>query len=420
MAYINAYKLKGAGGGTQDYGFLVDQLEIRKNQLEADGNLSPGDYDLLTKMARQLYTNPGLTPAQRSNISVKISDYESQAKVKTIKDNGSVDRLNRDIKDTKMEAQSLTIGTPENFLRANAATEKIRVDKLQNEADRLDASFDDSSKVRDELDVARLDYLDALQALDDVQKKNPKSNYAAYAVTNSYGEVVSMEVKKVGTVSGYIPTNGTYGGLPLYGKINRVNESGKNVFSIGGQNFIEGKDIVTGPDGVSTVKKLTLEGSAKKGSNITVNVGTTEVGLPTLRSQNEVRRGGWAEGQNGTLYQRGEDGNYTKYVNQTKEQLGLKDGDAFRLSTTTEQSIAPYTMKTIDPVSDNVPPPMPPAPATSTAAIPTETTPALAPASKGRPNTGGAPTERAPSDAQGLASRVTGGVKSFFGSLFGR
>jgi hypothetical protein len=30
-----------------DYGFLVDKLDIKRNQLESDGKLSPGDYDLL-------------------------------------------------------------------------------------------------------------------------------------------------------------------------------------------------------------------------------------------------------------------------------------------------------------------------------------------------------------------------------------
>jgi len=417
MPYINAYKLKGSGG-TQDYGFLVDQLDIKKNQLEADGMLSPGDYAVLTDMARKLYTNPGLTPAQRSNVQVKISDYQSKSKLQTLKDTNDIQRLNRDVKDTKMTAKSLAVNNPAMFLKANADAEKAKIDRLTNMIDQTENAMGDATKYYDERDQAMLDYQDALQAQNDVETKNPQSNYATYMVTNSYGEVVDIKVGKVGTVSGYIPTNATYGGLQVYGKINLVNDSGKNVFSIGGQNFVEGKDIVTGPDGATSVKKLTLEGTSK-GGGITVNAGKVEIATPTLRAQNEVRRGGWAEGQSGVLYQKGEDGNYTKYINQTKEQLGLKDGDLMKLGTSTEQSILPYATKTVDSMADNVPPPMPQAPVTSSVTPPTSTTTSTT-TPKGRSNTGGAPTERAPETAQGVSGGVMSKVKGFFGSLFGK
>jgi len=424
MASFNLEALKRSGSkpaGTQDYGFLIDQLSIKQNQLESDGKLSSGDYDILESMAKKLYTNPGLTPDQRSSISVKISSYQSDKKINSFKDTSDIDKLNRDVKDANSKAKNLFITDPTKYLKANGAIEKAKLDKLTATIERVEASQGDATKYYDERDTTLLDYQNTLQALDDIEKKNPNTNYATYMVTNSYGEIVDMKVGKIGSVTGYIPTNGTYGGLPIYGKTNRVNELGKNVFTLGDQNFVEGKEVVATADGYANQKKLILEGMSTRGTAI--NKGKVEVDPTKLRAQNEIRREGWAEGDKGTIYQRGTDGNYTKYLNTDKAKLGLKDGDVLKLDSYKEQAILPYVATTTDAMANNVPPPMPPAPVaptvgTTSPSMTSTTTPSITP--KGTKNTGGAPTERSSQTASGVAGGMMGKVKSFFGGLFGK
>jgi hypothetical protein len=430
MANFNLQALKRSGtpaaSSSEGYNFLVDQIAIKRNQLEADGKLSPGDYKLLGDMAKGIYTNPSLSNNQRSNVAVQISDFESKSASEVINNTSDIDKLNRDVKETAMTAQSLVINNPELFLKTNADAVKAKIDRLDAIIDQKSSSFDHATKYQDERDEAMLDYLDALQALEDVETKNPETNYATYLITNSYGEVVDAKVGKIGSQSGYIPTNGSYGGLPIYGKINRINESGKNVFQLGNQKFIESQNIVSGPDGVSTQKKLLLEGTSNKG--YATNAGYIDVDMTGIRSQNEIRRGGYALGVNGTIYKKELDGNYTKFVNTSPEKLGLRDGDLYRMSTSTEQSIIPFASNTVD---DMAPPPLkldfngPTGPWSEPAGMSTQ--PGLggqqqAPEAqpKGRPNTGGAPEERSPESASGIAGKAIAGVKGFLGGLFGK
>lgn len=401
-----------------DYGFLIDQLDIKKNQLSADGKLSPGDYKILTTEARKIYAHPGLSDAQRSSIDVRISSYNSDSSTTELKDSQNLSKVDRDIKDGTSQVQMVYANNPEMFVMAKGDLIKSNIDEINSNIDNMESSGQDASAQYDKRDALMQEYSDTLYALNDIQTKNPNSNYGVYAVTSSRGEIVDLKIGKVGSTTGYLPTNGTYGGLPLYGKANRTNDAGKNVFTIGNQNFVEGQNLVSGPDGVSTLRKLVLEGTAKGGYSI--NAGNVEVTSPTtpIKSQSVIPPGGWGEGSNGFLYQRSTDGNsYTKYVGTDKTKLGIKDGDVMRLPTYYEQSVLKDAIQT----QDNTPVISTPLPPTGTIPQVSTSTPTTTPSTpKGTSNTGGAPKVRSPQTTQGIAGSLIDKAKGFLGGLFGK
>lgn len=431
VSFLNP-KLRKAGSG-ETYGVLIDGLDIKKSMLESDGKLSPGDYDLLIAEAQKLASNPGLTNEQRSNINVKIAQYTKDKSVNGIKESNDISRLKREVQDDQTKIGMMFSSDPAKYLEANAQLKNIQIDRLSETIDQLMDAGEDASNHVLELNEALVEYSEIQQALDDVKGFDgtaPKSNFAAYVVTNSQGEVVDLKIGRVGSQSGYLETNGMYGGLPLYGKVNRK-EYGKNVFTIGSQTFQAADVIVPGPDG--TMKPSVLidtRGNLNSDGPVDIaKAGYTPVDLAGVRSQSAVRDGGWIEGEKGFLYQKQSDGSYKKYVNATKEQLGLTDNDILRVPRTFEASILPSVVET----TDNALPPPTPMPMTMPTVPdgPMSTVPTGATGSGtggggggsfggGRPNTGGAPTERAPKEAQGIAQKAVGAVKGFLGGLFGK
>ena len=91
LSFLNPGNKKSSGGS--GYGIMVDQLSILENDLQSDGVLSPGDYDLLIKKAENLSTSPGLSADQRSNIAVKISNYKKTKKVSDYTKTGDISPL---------------------------------------------------------------------------------------------------------------------------------------------------------------------------------------------------------------------------------------------------------------------------------------------------------------------------------------
>lgn len=426
VSFLNP-KLRGTS--SQDYGFLVDQLDIKRNQLEADGKLSPGDYKLLTAEAQKIYAHPGLTPAQRSNIEVKISSYQSDSNKNLSKDANNISRINREIKDDMSKIGLRFSNQPTKFLEAQAAAYNAKIDSLSESINQLEAAGDDATEHYNELTTTLDDYNNTLQALDDVTNYKggsaPTSNYAAYVVTNSKGEVVDLKVDRVGAQGGYVETNGVYGGLPLYGKVNRK-EFGKNVFTLGSQTFSAKDTVIPGPDG--TLKPSTLISTAQqknaKGGFSIAQSGYSPVDLASVKPQSAIRSGGWIEGEKGFLYQRQDDGSYKKYINSDKEKLGITDNDIIKVPRSYESGIMNNVVETIDgsvptqaPVPDaSMVGPMPQATTTPQRAA-TTTPPQAQPA--GRSQTGGAPTERSPQTSQGIVGKAIGVAKGFFSNLFG-
>lgn len=415
---------------SSDYGFLVDQLDIKQSQLESDGKLSPGDYDLLAGMAEKIYSHPGLSPSQRSNIEVKIANYKQKKSTDSLKDANDISRINREIGDDMSKIGLRFANDPEKFLTAKAATLNAKIDSLSESINQLESAGDDTSNHINELNSTLSEYNDTLQALDDVKgsvgASAPKSDYAAYVTTNSKGEIVDLKIDRIGGQSGYNETNGLYGGLQVYGKVNRKDASGNKIFQLGNQTFTASDVVIPNADG--SMKPSVLISSDKQKSSkggITISQsGYTPVDLTQVRPQSSIREGGWVEGEKGFLYQRQGDGSYRKYVNSDKTKLGITDNDILRVPRSFEQSIIKNVTETVDgSATPEAPVPMTmfsqPAGPAPVAGMTTTTEPTKS-QGKSTPNTGGAPTERAPQSSQGIAQKAIGAAKGFLGRLFGQ
>ncbi len=421
MAVFNvSFANKNFTKSTQDYGFLIDQLDIKENQLAADGKLSPGDYALLKSEAQKLYTHPGLTPAQRSNVEVKISGYEKANNLSTLKDSNDISQLNSDVKNDMSTIGLKYANNPEKYLQAKTALLAGKIDKLSSAIEQMRTSGDDPSNHYNELSTTINDYNDSRQALNDVQTYDKsgtsKSSYAAYLVTNPRGEVTDIKVEKIGTVSGYLQTNGIYGGLPVYGKATSDISTGVSKFKLGSQVFTQTNAI---DPASGNQQKVLVSGSTKayglKGANV-------EIDPSTVSTQGYVPPGGWIEGSKGFIYKRSDDGqSYTKYINSDQTKLGINPGDIIKVPTDFEQNILKNVKTTVD-GNVSIAPPTPsvssafPSPAPATVAQPAApATPTPAPT--GTPRTP-SPIDRAASSVYGTANKVMDKAKGFFQNLF--
>lgn len=424
----------GSAKGGSTYNTLVDQLSIKEAELAGDGVLSPGDYDLLANLARKVYGSPGLTKDQRSNVLVKIADYKKGQSTTTVKNNSDVSRLNRDYQDDLAKNTMLFGNDPKTLLQTNADAAHAKIQKLAEAIDQIEQAGGDASEQLNEYSKTLNEFQDTLHAQEDVNKYKgegkPDSPYVAYMTTNPQGEIVDVKVGKVGSNSGYVETNGIYGGLQIYGKIN-AKENGKNIFNLGNTKF-SAADLLL-PDasnpGAMKANRLIAEDQQSQGgkgfdtasNNLFKPIDPTQV-----RVQGAVPTGSWAKGIDGTLYERLDNGSYKKYVNVDQEKLGIPDNKVIRVPRSFEQSINQNATQTFDGSGQTIMPqgftgPLSPTEKYSPVGAPNQPpAPAAAPAGPaGSPKTP-QPTSRAPQSAPGLAERVNSSVSKFVGSLFGK
>lgn len=416
---------------SQDYGVLVDQLDILENSLSADGKLSPGDYKLLMSKAQELYAHPGLTPQQRSNIEVKVSSYKSASTKAQLKESQDISQLNNEAQDDQRKASMLFGNNPQKFLQAQAAIQQAKVAQLAEAINTLDNSGQDSSPHTLEYNEAVNSLQDTLQALEVVESRvagaGPSSDYVAFVTTNNDGEIVDVKVGREGSKNGYLETNGLYGGLKIYGQLNRK-ENGKNVFLLGNQRYSAADVVIPGPDG--SLKASTLINEAgqkgKQGVFTTAVGGYTDMDTANTRTQTTIRTGGYAQGSKGFIYQKNPDGSYTKFVNATPESLKIQPNNIINLPNSMEQSLLDGVTNTIDssiPVSPTTAPTIPlpqnflqqssAAPASpSVGSVPQQTRlPAGSPAPR--------PTESSPATTGNIFQRTVKSARGFLGGLFG-
>lgn len=404
VSFLNP-KMRTSSG---NYDFLVDQLDIKRNQLESDGKLSPGDYDILTKQARDIYSHPGLTSAQRSNVLVKISQYSQEKSTSGLKDNNDISKLNREIKDDMAKNAMLFGNNPELLLRTNADALRLKVDSLSQSIDSLNNAGDDASNHLNEYNDTINQYNDSLQALDDIKNhkpgEKPTSNYVAYLTTNSQGEITDVKIGRTGSQTGYAETNGLYGGLQIYGKVNRK-EFGENVFQLGNTTFKASDLLLQDPDTPGALRNAPLFSQKTSGgrSRGVVIDKYDQVDLSQVRPQSSIRAGGWAEGEKGFLYQRQDDGSYKKFVNANKAQLGISDNDIIKMPRVMEQGILPSVRETVD-GSKPFSAPISPAAAPVATSTPQQSVPTSTP----QQQTQGAGTSRTPSPVERAASSIAG------------
>lgn len=448
-AGFNSNFRKSAGG--DGYGSLIDQLSIKENSLSEDGKLSPGDYDLLIKSARALYTHPGLTPDQRSNIEVKLSSYKKAKSVSAANTANDVGMLNRESDDDN-RIQTMMFGNdPATFLSAKEGSLRAKANHLADSIERLDTAGDDSTTQRNDYYSTISDLNEIIQAQQDVSNyvpgsNKPISNTVAYVKTNARGEITGIDISPVGSKTGYSETNGLMSGLRVYGKINGKDEKGNNYFKMGNQRFIAPDLVQPDPNNPMSFKppQLFAEDQLVNGDYSKVVAGSyKDVDLNQVKPQASIPVGGYARGANGSLYRYKDNGKYEKYVNTDLSTLGIDDKDILSIPKAFEDGISPNVDKVNDGSAVGLPgstvfndgtiptsasdPSVPVAPAGASWAEaarygPAQTgsynlpkSDAAIPKGRARPGT---PVSRAPGDASGVAASTIGKAKNFLSSLF--
>lgn len=340
---------KGGGSGA---GILLDQLQIAENMLAKDGYLSEGDYDTLINMAKTLQLSPGLTPDQRSSYNVKLSEYSKNKNLVTQKNTSDIDRMNAAIKSESREDVMVSGNNPAEFLKGRAASLTAKIADLTETIDSRDQSGQDSSQYSMELNDTLRQYSDVINAQEAAKGFNPNDpspipGYAAYAVTNNKGEIVDIDYAPYGSKSGYVETSGMINGFQVYGKVNqKVN--GRNVFKLGDQTFSGVDSMLPDPENPGSFKAFRLVNESQQSGNQYVKFGKngyTNIDPRGVQIQSYIPRGTWAKGVNGTYYLRGEDGNYTKYLNFTPP---VPDDQILEIPKSLENKILAYSKQTVD------------------------------------------------------------------------
>lgn len=426
----------------QDYGFLVDQLDIKKNQLASDGKLSPGDYNLLISDAQKLFAHPALTPAQRSNVLVKISQYQQEQRNSTQKDLNDLTKLSNEVKDTYATNVMTASNNPVAFLSAKRDTLAAKLLQLKDSIDQLDSSGADSSAHLNEYLGTLTDYNDTIQALDDVNKYSttptgkPNTGFAAYITTNTRGQITDLKIDRVGSNSGYSEVKALYGGLPVYANTKGLpRQNGDIIFRLGDQTYSGADVVIPDPNNPGSFKGPTLfSGSQKKplGPGFTSTnqaIPYENVDLTKVIPQSYVSDGGWAQGSSGNFYQKNSDGTYTKYIGTTKDKLRINDSQIINIPRSIEQGILGSTTKTIPSDNFTIPQPTSSVPLAPQISSPAALSP-LIPSSTPTPTQPGqnqegtsrtpSPVTRSPIGATGIAEQALSFGKGILNSLFNR
>lgn len=345
----------------QDYGFLVDQLSIQEDTLSSDGKLAPGDYDLLIGQAQKLRSFPGLTNEQRSNIDVKISQYSSDKKKNIVKDKNDIARLKRDVENDNRQINMLFGNDPSTFLSAREQLLKVKLARLSDSINQAETAGDDTSAHLGEYNETLGEYQDIVSAMGAVQgykEGKPQSGYVAYLTTNDRGEVINMDVGRLGSKSGYAQTNGVFGGLQVYGKINK-NEDGRNVFLLGNKRFSAADIPIPDPENPLSFKSAPLFSESQiesQGGVTRGQKGSYDVIDPvSVRTQAAIPDGSYAEGSNGFLYQNVGNGQYKKIVGTTAKDLNIPETQIIKIPRNIEDSIIPRVTQTVGGMSPFTP-----------------------------------------------------------------
>lgn len=433
MGVFNVSFLRPGGTkkGGSGYGILIDQLSIKENELAVDGNLSPGDYDVLIKMAQGFANSGALTADQRSNLTVKVSAYEKAKSASNIGDSNDIARLNREVEDENRNRNMMLGNNPQGFLKAQSDLLQVKAERLTESIEQIEMAGGDATAHWSEQAETLQQLQDTLDALDKVSASDgsaPIGDYVAYIDTNSRGEITKVKVGRVGDETGYAETNALYGGMQVYGKPN-AKVGGEKVFRLGGVEYKGSSLNISDPDVPGSFRSAPLMSPTFTGNrNIgVIKEGWESVDTNSLRTQKYVRPGGFARGRDGILYEALENGSYRKYVNTVPDQLGLGEQDVLDLPSRMEQGFNSQSTETVDGMEL---PQMSMANPSDFAQLnaPSEAVPAApgggqpdaaaapqasaAPAGRSRTP---APTERAPRRAEGIASRALSAARGFLG-----
>lgn len=360
----------GGGGGGLTSNMLTDQLTILKSELMRDGFLSQGDYELLLQTARTLSNNPTLTENQRSDWAVRISGLETE-KANTYQTVGDdITRMNDSLSGEAAEDVMMAGNNPEEFLTGRLSSLRAKLDDLMETIERKESAGQDYSSFLNEYQDTLQSYQDKSETLNAItgwqgsNAENPSAEpvfgYVAYVKTNSNGEITDVDYNRYDGRSGYSETNAMLGGLQVYGKVN-YKQNGNNFFAMGNELFSGVDQIISDPTnpGAFTTPRLVAQSFVKNpDSPLKSAQGGYKQFLPgEVSTQSYIPRNSWAKGINGTIYQRREDGGYTKYMNVNQSIEGRPDPqDMLTLPPSMEQNLMTLSDQTIDESAPMVPP----------------------------------------------------------------
>ena len=348
-AFLNP-KLRAKGSGVKT-GILTDQLTMLENGLRKDGYLSPGDYDVLIAEAQKISTTPGLTPDQISGYKVKITGYEANKSTASLDKDQSIDSLDRKIQDELNTAVFMAGNNPNMYLQVKRDIYGTAIDQMQETIEQREQAGNETTEHYNK-------YQELLSEMREVESaravqfdgKTPIAGYVAYVTTNDRGEIIDMKVDRDGGQTGYLETNGMIDGFQVYGKANSQ-QGGKNTFVMGNKMF-QGVDMVQpDPNNPGTFKNSVLFDTATtQGSDQFTRAISqfSQVESNQVPIQQYVPLDGWAEGANGTVYNRRKDGGYTKYLNVNASIDGMPSNGVIKLPSLYERSIMGNADETVD------------------------------------------------------------------------
>lgn len=350
VSFLNP-SLRKASGGT-GVGILADQLTILQNELGKDGYLSPGDYDILIKKAREIQTTGSLTAAQRSDYDVKISNFERAKEVAKLEKASDIESMNRTAKSEAAEDVMMVGNNPAEFLRGRVASAQAKLNDLTEIIERRTNSGQDSTEYMNEYQSALSDYnekLSALGSMEGFDGKNPVLGYVAYVTTNEKGEIIDVDYGRHGSKTGYAETNSMIDGFQVYGKVNFKRE-GRNYFVLGDKMFSAPDMMIPDPETPGSFKpnklvaNVTQRGPLTVGESGYINIPGSEVKI-----QSYIPNNSWAKGVNGTVYKRRDDGGYSRYININQTLPDMPPIDSMlTLPQAYEQSLMRNVDETID------------------------------------------------------------------------
>lgn len=356
VSFLNP-KMKGGGGGT---GILADQLSILENTLAKDGYLSPGDYDILIKKAREIRNSGDLTADQRSNYDVKISLYERSKAGAQYQKSDDIALMNKALDSEAAEDVMVTGNNPQEFIKGRMASLQAKLNDLSEVIGRREASGDETTDYYNEYNATLQDYRDkseALESMANFDQKNPIQGFVAYVTTNKSGEIVNVDYGRYGSKSGYAETNGMINGFQVYGKVN-YKADGKNYFKLGDKTFTAADMLVQDPNNPGSFKPNKLMADVQdpsgRGLFTKAKAGYINFSGQNIPIQSYLPNDSWAKGVNGTLYHRRPDGGYTKYLNASEDQLPI-NGPVLSMPDGFEKSLMRGVDETVDASAPIVP-----------------------------------------------------------------
>jgi hypothetical protein len=343
---------KKSGGSPNS--LLLDQLQIMENGLSKDGFLSPGDYDVLINKAKELSTSPGITETQRNDYIVRISTYDKNKALINLNKEDDIAWLNNQTKSDDYLINMQLGNDPVGYLQArgdnlagkarllNEAIQRRQINGAPT-AEHLNEYYSTISELKDIEDAAT-----ALQNNSD--PATPIPGFAAYVKTNNRGEIVDVQYgRQKPSASGYVETNGVINGFQVYGMPNGK-FNGENYFRLGNTKFSGADYVIPDPATGGFKNTILLDDSARKG-NSTYTQGISQYKALTaadLTVQKYIPNSYYAQGPSGTIYHRDDNGIYHKYVNATKEKLGIQDNQIMNIPAQLESGLANQITDTID------------------------------------------------------------------------